>query len=260
MQLRGRDKLEAEYLDKLAQLSEEKRREFLEAAGDPPVPERVSAGWWAAYRDEVAALLLLMLLRGHADSAVQHGLIADRARAEAAAWSAAESNRLAREVVANSRGRIIEQARALRADDLWTPAAFDQIISSDFGAARWENLVTTETTRATVRGGETAIRSLGGLSALDVWQLNPGKSSSGPCSVCRPLGGTRRAEWGLIFPDGPPAHPGCVCEIRYEIMARDADPATPDQPPSDATRGPSASAKPKAAPKPRPASLRSTCR
>lgn len=218
MQLASRTTLEAEFLEKLAGLSEAKRDEFLRAAGDPPVPERVPSAWWAAYREEVAALLLLLLARGWVDSAVQHGMDPDRAAASAAGWSAAQSRRLAGEYIENSRAGILGQANRLRSDDLLTTESLVEVSDVAFGRGRLEGLVTTETTRSTVRGGENAIRGFGAISALDVWKVNPGKSKSGPCGVCQPLSGSRRAEWGLVFPDGPPAHPGCVCEIIYEVL------------------------------------------
>lgn len=222
MQLIGRENLESEFLDKLSKLSETRRREFiaLATAGGTrnPLPEQVSAAWWNVHKAELAALLLLLLSEGYARSAVQHGMDSASASAASAGWSASEANRLAGELVENGRQHILERARALRSDGLWTPEALDEVVSVDFGRDRLDRLVTTETTRATVRGGETAIRNLGGLSALDVWKLNPGKSASGPCNICRPLGGTTRAHWGPIFPEGPPAHPGCVCELLYAVL------------------------------------------
>lgn len=46
----------------------------------------------------------------------------------------------------------------------------------------------------------------------DIWMT---EEDARVCPICGPLHGSRRRVWGRIFPDGPPAHPRCRCEIVY---------------------------------------------
>lgn len=97
----------------------------------------------------------------------------------------------------------------------------DDLIDS-LGPQRAANVATNEITTAQTAGGETGIRvaadefpETGGPDPFDLWINNPHLSKTGPCPICAPLHKTPRKVWSDQFPDGPPAHVNCVCEIDY---------------------------------------------
>lgn len=120
---------------------------------------------------------------------------------------------LAREV---SRGMADTAAKRMAGK---TGVNAEETVNRLFGRERGDKLVENEFTRAQSAGGEWTVRRLNLTSDGDIWKNNPGDSSTGPCSVCEALNGTDRTFWSIQFPDGPPAHPNCVCEIIYaEIL------------------------------------------
>lgn len=52
------------------------------------------------------------------------------------------------------------------------------------------------------------------------------------CPVCAPLDGTGSDVWGSKFPDGPPAHPRCRCELDSGHRGRPKT-RVPDEPPDE---------------------------
>lgn len=217
MQLVGRDKIEREFSSLLASLNATKRSELLEIVGDPPDPRRVPESWWRRYEDEIAALLLLLLLTSSRDSAVQHGLDDRRAAELAAGWSGVSSREFATNWTTTTRDRL---SGSLASTDVLTPEKLIEITDPIFGEARGEGAIVTEVTRGAVWGGETAVRIYGGISARDLWKTNPHKSRSGVCNLCRPWNQRPRVEWSAVYPEGPPIHPYCVCEILYVALGQ----------------------------------------
>ena len=91
-----------------------------------------------------------------------------------------------------------------------------------FTPERADMITTTETTRA-MQGGKRAVVEDRKRQNQEQWEgywiTHPEKSLSGVCPVCKPLNGTPESEWSKVAYDGPPVHPHCVCEVRYERIA-----------------------------------------
>ena len=217
MELPNRADLEADFAGTLARLSSRHRRELMDLLGQPPDINRVPASFWAKVeketRDELLAALLLILL----SSSTLHGWSGNQTDAWATQWSADHAGSVAADYAANSRdmltvaGQAWGEMKPTRGDVLDTA-------TSIFGPDRAARMATTETTVAQTQGGEMAITMTVGLSDEDEWKTNPHLSVEGPCRICAPLNGTTRDVWGLQFPDGPPAHCACVCEIIFAHM------------------------------------------
>jgi predicted ABC-type ATPase len=86
-----------------------------------------------------------------------------------------------------------------------------------FGPSRAEAEAVTEFTRAQTAGGEWSVGKTVGISEDDLWGTigGSGREDSRVCPVCHRLNGTKRSFWSRFFPDGPPAHRWCRCELRH---------------------------------------------
>lgn len=130
---------------------------------------------------------------------------------------------LASGYIENTRERIIRASREsdaeLAPDDVIKDLSRDKIpdILTD---SRAENTAVTETTTTISAGQRFGAREFEneypGLTLLEIWVT---ERDSRVCPICSPLEGTNGDEWGQQFPDGPPAHPNCRCELKFEIAS-----------------------------------------
>lgn len=187
------------------ELSAEHQREARAIAGNPPDLTRIPAHQWEAWRREEEAALFLLFYVGFATRSRSLGMPDDQLDATARAYAAP---------AAFWRSQQFGQSRIQSASQPTADPATK--LDTLFGRRRVESILDTEVTAATTAGAEHTIGMLGLKSALDTWRTNPHKSATGPCQICDNLDGTGRDHWEIKFPNGPPAHPRCVCDLTYE--------------------------------------------
>ncbi|MFA5262192.1 MAG: GNAT family N-acetyltransferase [Opitutaceae bacterium] len=167
---------------------------------------------WAAFRADLQAEIAKKLsgtyeasfdrLTDHIDVDLKD------ASKKAGDWAERYSRELAKQIVANTKAAVSEK-KADGAEADYAP---------QFGEDRAEKIAITETTRAKTAGEYGAIGTavvLGEIDAPDVIWVTA--RDDRVCPVCRPLNGTSRDVWGRVSITGPPAHPRCRCELRYEM-------------------------------------------
>jgi hypothetical protein len=178
------------------------------------VPEE----FWRQVQDDLEADVLLAVLLIIAVSAQQHGMdrtlsrsFAQQAGQRQAAKVATDFAAHSREMTARATSPASLAAGATGAAGAATITAAD-IADTVFSRARAESIAITETTVARQTGANQAVR--GKESIDDTWRT---EADAKVCPICQPLHLTNRNVWAAKFPDGPPAHPRCRCEIVYAI-------------------------------------------
>ncbi len=86
-----------------------------------------------------------------------------------------------------------------------------EVTAKAFDQARADVIAATEVTRA-VTAGETALVVALGIPATALWHT---ALDDRVCEVCEPLDGVGREVYGMVSPDGPPAHPNCRCFLDW---------------------------------------------
>lgn len=214
MELANRDEIEQKFLRNKNRMSVQHRMELEAYLGNPPDPMRVPDIFWQKVEDEERRMLSAFLLIIALSNSRQHGSDGPMAAGRARAWADQHAASVARGYVQHSRSKTLLLGREL-AGTKTSKLDMRNRAGTIFGPDRNKFIVSTETTAASVFGGEAAFSSMGLISAEDTWRNRPSLSQSGPCKICKPLDGRPRTEWALVFPGGPPGHPGCVCEVEY---------------------------------------------
>ena len=217
-ELRDRDKIEAQFARRLARLGGRHRNELMELMGNPPDPSRVPDSFWERVRREEEAELLAMLLLIFIASATQHGADRQKAEAQAQVWAFAKASNQSAQRASNRRQSFAKLAREIedrsRGDVPLKPVDVRQRVSVVVGAspAEAERVAVSNTTDAGASGGEFGVKDQGLESPKDKWRT---ERDARVCPICQPLNGTTRSNWEAKFPEGPPAHERCRCEIVY---------------------------------------------
>lgn len=232
MELAIRSAIEGKFLSTANKLSDRHRRELLALAGDPPDIRKVTPEFWERVEREERELLAAFLLVVFMENSRSHGMADDTSERLATAYVTQQAPMVAAEYVRHSQGRLLLWRRNWievgRKASRGTPSdvaidrnsaayrkSFRDEAASIFGTDRNATIVSTEVTRASVSGGEAAMRFRGAISDEDTWETRPWLTQSGPCERCEPLDGLPRRIWGRVFPNGPPVHPRCACAIQY---------------------------------------------
>lgn len=83
-----------------------------------------------------------------------------------------------------------------------------------------ETYAVTNVTGAKSNGEHDAARDVEsriGTRLVPMWKTEPGA-----CPICRPLEGKGPYAWRSRFPNGPPAHPNCRCDLAWRPLIGDA--------------------------------------
>lgn len=233
VQLTDRQTWENRFARRLGSLSVRHQAELIQLIGNPPDVTRVPSSFWEKVereeREEMVKLLLLIFLA----AAVQHGATRDAVESQAAQWASVTAARVAaerattsREILARKgaewREKIAEREREKLATEperekhkTGKPVLQGEITAAAqgiFGPTRGVSTVVTVTTQAEAAGSEFAVKTTGKESPDDRWLT---ERDGSVCPICRPLHLKKRDVWEAQFPDGPPAHPNCRCEIVY---------------------------------------------
>jgi len=246
-ELVNRSTYEATIARVLAEFLSARRRELsaLVIAGTEIPPS-----FWSAFQAELNNLLQPYMSALHLQSSLEHFTSAistlpvqaevtvgagagistagaeARLHSEAIQWGTNRALDISGRMTGNIQAEIeskVADYRTIRAVGEPVPQAKirDDLLDS-LGPSRAADVTTTEITHAAASGGEAGMRTAGnefpeagGPDEFDLWINNPHLSKSGPCPICEPLHKTPRKVWAEQFPDGPPAHWNCVCEIDY---------------------------------------------
>lgn len=223
MELPNRSEIDAEAARMLGKLTEKHKRELRRLLGNPPLWENVPATFWRRVKreleEEAAALFLLVFM----ESARFHGLDRETAEVSGRAWAVSQAATVATSYVETTQARLSGHTQRWLGTMLVegkpiTDEEIDDSLDSLSGSDRAARVAADVVTRAQTFGGEQAMEAMGLSSEDDWWKTNPGLSSSGPCQLCDSMHGMSREEWSEIAPNGPGAHPGCVCEIVYVAL------------------------------------------
>jgi hypothetical protein len=199
-----RDAHEANVTQVMAGLNAGFREELLHLMGFPPRVENVPEAFWERVQerteDELTAVLIVIFL-----AATMQGGFAPMVPYDAAeGWASDHAAEVAEGYADHSQEEFAELAEE------WGPRpSLSEVragIGEIFSAERAEMVGITETGRAITAGGE----ELFGANDDDVWVVQPDC-----CDVCDELDGEPRSVWSLKFPQGPPAHPNCRCDIDW---------------------------------------------
>ena len=236
MELPNRRELDAKVAKALSRLSSQHRRELVKLLGNPPSIDNVPAAFWDRVQQDTEEKLAALLLLIYFASSTHHGLDRSAAAELADKFAARRAADVAEKYTATSRERTENYSRewAERAKATGEPIPRTEVAErtvSVFGPERSAKVAVTEVTVAQTEGGETAAKKLKIASTEDKWKTNPHLSRSGPCPTCSPLHNKPRREWEKLFPDGPPIHDYCCCEIIYvnrNIVLPDASKAEPE--------------------------------
>lgn len=232
MQIPERFQYDRQLIDRFERLSAKHRRELAALVGNPPDLSQVPESFWDRVekesREQLAAMALMIFLL----SADHHGARhvdggQSLAASEGMRWSNERAQALASLYVEASRDMLLRQQARRETQSRTTdqpvevdPLELEEDLFQIFGRGRAERVVHTTVTNAQTYGGEFILGAAGMLSDDDLWINRPLLSRSGPCRICKPLHLQPRTVWEAIFPEGPAAHPHCVCEIRYQNVGR----------------------------------------
>ncbi len=241
MQLPNRDQLENSFAVRFTRVNARLRHQLEDYLGYPPDISRVPESFWQEVQDEMNRELAVVLLLIWSQSAMLHGLDAQAAQSQAAAYAASRAQTVAPAFAANTRQML--QNAATRWQALEQPVTRGELqtdLVTVLGPRRSERVATTETTKAQTDGGESAVRQtdarryvaaalLGihgdresgvrktvGLRYLDKWVT---RNDGRVCPICAALHGKPRTVWAAQFPSGPgdDVHALCRCWIEYAV-------------------------------------------
>lgn len=207
----NRIELEKKFAGELRKKQKEHQRELKTLLGNPPSLRNVPAKFWKQVEQEIKDEITRNLIAIWLMSANDHldGLDASDAptpgATEAADWASSHSEEVSDRYITNARERLKSTFDGGTTEQ-------SELSVATFRDDSIEAIAVTETTAAISAGGEAAMQSRGRIRDEDTWYtVNDNKV----CPVCEPLHRTRRPEWSLLFPKGPPAHPRCRCHLAY---------------------------------------------
>lgn len=205
MEIPHRKEIEDEFYKRMRKVSNRHQKELAMYLGDPPDPANVPIAFWQKVEKEreaelVAILLLLFII----SSDEMRGYSSEPAGSfsNAKTWSSLKAKEIAKGYARNSR-------KALHATSHREGSREAEGI---FSKHRDRMIAVTSTTQARAISAESVAREEGFASPDDYWKT---EEDSRVCPICEPLNDTKRSVWSSKFPDGPPAHPICRCEIIY---------------------------------------------
>lgn len=89
------------------------------------------------------------------------------------------------------------------------------VVSPSFDRSRAESAAVTAVTRAISKGEREAQKDFKRQTGALVHALWITEVDAKVCPICRPLHRKPEPTWKHLFPDGPPAHPNCRCELQW---------------------------------------------
>jgi len=217
-ELRNRGEFEARIARQLSRKQQEEFRRLMDALGDPPDLNNLSADFWqeqqAAYAGVLQPIFEAVML-AQAQQLLSDGKIGFEITAineRAARWAREYSYELVRGITDKTRAALQEKIAGFFTDQR-TLGDLRESIAPLFGPLRADLIAVTETTRASIEGEhayQAELRQMG-LQVRGIWLTN---NDDRVCQICGPNHGKPISEVGT-----PPGHPGCRCSETTEVMA-----------------------------------------
>lgn len=221
-----RDGKEAELARKLARLFREELDQVMDLLGDPPNLDNIPESFWEGqgidFSQQIRPFIEGVFLEqaGAVLEDIPIGVDWTLINERAAAWAAAYTFDLVKELNATSRERLQSAVSRYYREGLTIGELEDQLVAT-FGPVRAEMIAVTEVTRSAARGEDALVNELRGqgIDMETTWQTNVDELV---CPKCGPLNGKIAAgrdavgEPYWIHPNSGaeiriPAHPRCRC-------------------------------------------------
>ena len=178
-------------------------------------PRRLPRTFTDRERDLLAAVLLRRMLdtaqtsfhETNADRNVPAGTVGNRVVDRLKTVS----NRMAESITADT-------AYKLRKGRTAEPSSRRAAFEAAFGTSRAESIAITSTTASRSTGQlATALTLLDGEDVTYEWVT---ADDGRVCPVCGPLHNQPESVWRVKFPNGPPAHPRCRCDLQARFRTK----------------------------------------
>ena len=171
----------------------------------------------AAVLPEVSSLVLDNAMRLSVDT----GITFDPSilNTEALRWAREYTFDLVTGLVDTTRKQLQEVIGAFIGTPGMTIGDIERLIAPAFGPVRAEMIAVTETTRAYSMATNQLSELLKQETPPELTIIRRWGTSGDDlvCPVCSPLNGQPENAWIGQFPDGPPAHPNCRCDLILEF-------------------------------------------
>ncbi len=226
VQLHNREQLERSFEKRLNRLSAKHRAELIKLMGNPPDFDNVPQSFWKKVEREREQEILAMLLLLYILSSSQHGAKESQAISRAELFARPRAKQVARRYTQHVRNTLrdkltVKTTTTLAPDQkAKKPPSRRKVAFDVFTPASDSTTAITLSTEAESIAAEQAKQETNSLSGLDEWVT---EEDGRVCPICAPLDGTKRGVWAAKFPQGPPAHPRCRCQIIYSSQSIDAE-------------------------------------
>lgn len=214
MDVKNRSKLESQLARALGKQFAAQRKELLNLLGDPPNVGNVPDVFWEQAGAEFKQFMEPFLAEVFTAQAETFGEEMDTtwtlANEAAAQWAKQYTFDLVNGVNANSQAQLQDAVDRFFRDGL-TLGELTDAIGQIFGPGRAELIAITEITRAVDESDHEQTDMLKGMGFVfqEIWDTN---NDDLVCEICGPLDGT-------VTEERVPAHPGCRCRKRFELVS-----------------------------------------
>jgi hypothetical protein len=229
-QFKGIEEEREAFLSEMMRLSGQQSGRFVKEIKsrsklkDFPTFSKLPQSFWVKARTELNKMIEKHATKVYVASAIANGMPRKDAEAKGKSYGFQRARQASVSMINTSfnRAGTLHQKLEDRIDNsIETSHTELRLLAQPvFSPERGRQAAINETTRAASKGAEDAAAFHGLKSPNDKWKTNPPLTRTGPCPVCRPLNNKTRRVWERTFPDGPPAHIGCVCEIVYANARR----------------------------------------
>jgi SPP1 gp7 family putative phage head morphogenesis protein len=129
-------------------------------------------------------------------------------------WATTYAGRLVKGIDEVTRGLLTVNLNAYITEG-WTFKQLSDAIGAIFGPDRARRIAITEVTRCYTEAGRVWADEMAalGVKMNEIWITQIDERT---CEICEPRDGKVLGD-GWERDDGPPAHPNCRCDVRYEV-------------------------------------------
>lgn len=219
-----RNRGEAQLTETLKRLNKKHQKAIIGAISRYGSLQTIPNTFWHELQKEIdsesMALMLLIFLASHDETEKSLSYEANDTlkQLEARRFAQTRANDLARKYIEHTRERLEKTWRELEQ----STASLEELakklrteVEEVLSDSRAERVAVTETTTSISggqRGGSDSFtRSHPNYGIIEMWRT---ERDERVCPICSPLDGMPEKTWGKQFPDGPPAHVNCRCELR----------------------------------------------
>ena len=184
-----------------------------------PDTDSITISFFEQAKEEYKELVRIHSRKIYRDSAIAHGMPKDLANLKSRQFAEHRAREAGNSMANSAFDRFLNLQKRLDSRlDRDVETSYSELrreVKKVFNPVRGSNVAINEATIAASQGAQDAAEDAGLDSRKDRWRTNPGLSATGPCPICKPLNKKTRRVWEKKFPNGPPAHPRCVCSIDF---------------------------------------------